>query len=251
MKRVLVVGILLLVGAASPAAAGTVQCVPTQGCPEGVKPPACCQPPPCEFFEHIKMKQATRRLFHRKKIKERLIRKAGGDNPEAAELLKAWVRNKASNLGSQLRCKWEEPYGYAGGFTTTEECAIFAELPGKDAEPMSERQAHEKIDTCQEFISAVYVHEGYHKKLCLDMNSTLRANQGLTQDAREESQGYRKEIASLRASLQRYWNACSSVADASTSRQVAKLGISVLQKKAPKKAKKKARKKPAAPAQGR
>ncbi len=251
MKRMLVVGVLLISGYMSPVAAGTVQCVTTQGCPKGVKPPACCQPPPCEFFEQIKMKQAVRRLFNRDKVKKRLIRQAGGDNREAALLLEKWVKDKARNLGSQLRCKWEAPYGYGGGFETTPECVIVAELPGGDEEATSERQAHEKINTCAEFIRAIYVHERHHKEICEHTNSTVRKNQGLTVYAGEESKGYRLEIASLKASLQQFWNACSTVAKAATSRQVAAAGISILKDKAPKKNGKKTQNKPAAPAQAR
>jgi hypothetical protein len=238
MKPVLIVAALLAVGYLSPLAAGTVQCVPTQGCPKGGKPPACCQPPPCEFYEQIKMKQAVRRLYRKASVNKRLIRQAGGDNSEAARLLDEWVKNKASNLGSQLRCKWEAPYGYAGSFETKSWCAIFRKLSDKEQESMSERQAHEKIDTCAEFISAIYVHEGHHKQICGDTNSTERLNEGLTVFAKEESDGYRMEIASLKADLQQYWRACSTVADAATARKVAAAGISILKKKSPKKTRK-------------
>jgi|GEM_PF-2136777 len=250
MKLKLIVGALLVVGYLSPLAAGTVQCVTTQGCPKGVKPPACCQPPPCEFFEQIKMKQAIRRLYRRQDVNKRLIRQAGGDNREAAVLLDSWVKDKASHLGNQLRCKWEAPYGYPGGFETKSWCEIFARLAGGE-ESMSEKQAHEKINTCSEFIDAIYAHEQHHKEICEHTNSTVRLNEGLTVFAKEESDSYRMEIASLKASLQQYWNACSTVADAATARKVAAAGISVLKNKAPKKNRKMTQNKPAAPAQGR
>jgi hypothetical protein len=249
MKHRLIIAALLVFGYTSPVAAGTVPCVTTQRCPEGVKPPACCQPPPCEFFEQIKMKQATRRLYRRTAVKKRLIRQAGGDNREAALLLDAWVKDKSKNLGGQLRCKWEAPYGYAGGFETKPWCEIFASLPGGE-ESMSEKQAHEKINTCAEFIDAIYAHENHHKEICGKTNSTVRQNEGLTVFAKEESEGYRREIASLKASLQQFWNACSTVEDAATARQVAAAGISVLKNKAPTKNRKQAQNTPAAPALG-
>ena len=245
MKPVLVIAALFALGYLSPLAAGTVQCVPTQGCPKGSKPPACCQPPPCEFFEQIKMKQTLRRFYRNAKVNKQLIRQAGGDNSEAARLLGEWVKNKAGKLGSQLRCKWEAPYGYAASFETKSWCEIFAQLSEKTQESMSERQAHETFDTCAEFISAIYAHEGHHKQICEHTNSTERMNQGLKAFAREESDGYRKEIDSLKADLQQYWRACSTVADAATARKLAKAGISILKKKSPKKSRKVAQNPPA------
>lgn len=233
MKPVLVIAALVAIGYLAPLAAGTVQCVPTQGCPKGSKPPDCCQPPPCEFFEQIKMKQTLRRFYRNTKVKQQLIKQAGGDNSEAARLLGEWVKKKASNLGSQLRCKWEAPYGYAASFETKSWCAIVAQLSDKEQETMSERQAQERFDTCAEFISAIYAHEGHHKQICEHTNSTERMNQGLTAYADEESEGYRQEIESLKAKLQQYWRACSTVADAATARKVAGAGIAILKKKAP------------------
>jgi hypothetical protein len=238
MKLVPFLVALLALGYLSPLVAGTIQCVPNQGCPKGSKPPDCCQPPPCEFFEQIKMKQAVRRLYRRAAVNQRLIKQAGGDNSEAARLLDEWVKNKASNLGSQLRCKWEAPYGYAASFETKSWCEIFARLSDKEQESMSERQAHEKFDTCAEFISASYVHEGHHKQICEHTDSTKRMNEGLKVFAKEESDGYRMEIASLKADLKRYWRACSTVADAATARKVAAAGVSILKKKGPKKPRK-------------
>jgi hypothetical protein len=209
------------------------------------------------------MKQATRRLYRNKNVKKRLIRQAGGDNREAALLLDSWVKDKANNLSSQLRCKWEEPYGYAWGFETKSWCEIFGTSPYHDknheghkddeerGESMSRQQAHEKIDTCAEFIDAIYVHEQHHKDICGNTNSTERLNEGLTVFAREESDGYRMEIASLKASLQQFWNACSTVADAATARKLAAAGISILKDKAPKQTRKKAQNMPVATAQAR
>ena len=235
MKPIPLIAALLAFTVLSPLEAGTVQCVPTQGCPKGSKPPACCQPPPCEVYEHIKMKQAVRRLYRQRTIKKQLIKQAGGDNKEAAKLLDDWVAKKAKNLGSQLRCKWEAPHGYAASFETKSWCEIFAKLSDKKQESMSERQAQETFDTCSEFISAAYAHEGHHKDICEHTNSTERLNMGLRAFAKEESDGYRKEIKSLKASLQQYSRACSTVVDAATARKLAKAGIKVLQKKAPKK----------------
>jgi len=247
MKSLFTAGVLLLAGYTSQLAAGTVQCVPTQGCPKGSKPPACCQPPPCEYFEQIKMKKAVRRLFGLKSIKASLIRKAGGDNAAAAKLLNDWVADQAGKMGSQLRCPWKAPYDYAGTFETKSWCEIFR-IEGKNQESMSEEQAQQKINTCSEFIEAIYVHEGNHKEICSHTNSTERANEGLTVYANEERASYRKEINTLKEKLQQYWRACSAVADAGTARRIAQAGVNTLKKKAPARKRRQADARPPPPA---
>jgi hypothetical protein len=62
-----------------------------------------------------------------------------------------------------------------------------------------------------------------------------RQKMGITAYAAEERDGYAKELESLRNRLRQYWNACSAQADATTARQVAAAGVSVLKKKAARK----------------
>ncbi|HLF30938.1 MAG TPA: hypothetical protein VI566_07910 [Xanthomonadales bacterium] len=247
--RLVLPALLLLAGVLflSPSAvldAKTVDCVPSEGCPEGMEPPACCQPPPCEVYEHIKIKKAIRSLYNRKGVKERVIKQAGGDNRAAAVLLDEWVKNKASKMGSQLRCKWEAPYSYPGQYETKSWCEIFADLPGDNDEKRSKAEANDKVNSCSEFIDAIWTHEGHHLEKCNTTNSTVRANEPLTVFAAEEREGYRLEIDSLKANLEQYWHACSVVADAETERQIAAAGISVLRDKASKQTPKKPRASP-------
>ncbi|MGB7934921.1 MAG: hypothetical protein WCH04_22430 [Gammaproteobacteria bacterium] len=234
MRQVWLITGVLMLGLSEPLAAEAINCVTIQRCTEGVKPPACCKPPPCEIYEQIKMKQAVKGLFSRPKMRQRLIRRAGGDNAKAAKMLNDFVNNKASNLGKYLRCSWQGPYLPPPSFETNSSCQIIAKL-STGAKPMGRESALSNIDTCSEFIEAAYDHEQVHKDICFNTNSTERANMGITAYAAEERAGYTKELQSLRASLQEFWNACSSVADAKTKRQVAAAGISTLKKKSPKK----------------
>ncbi|MSQ97790.1 MAG: hypothetical protein EXR85_00605 [Xanthomonadales bacterium] len=197
-------------------------CVPTKK----------CEPPPCEFFEQIKMKQAVMRLFSKPKVRQQLIRKAGGDNAKAALLLNEFVEKKAAELGKKLRCPWKNPLP-PPGFETNPSCEIVAKLSTGN-ETMSRESALRKLDTCSEFIEAAYDHEQVHKDICFKTNSLERANEGITVYAAEERAGYTKELASLRASLQRFWDSCSAESSAETARQVAAAGISVLKSKTPK-----------------
>lgn len=231
---------VLMVGLSMPLAAMAKNCVTIERCAQGVKPPACCKPPPCEFFEQIKMKQAVKGLFSRPKVRQRLIRQAGGDNAKAAKLLNDFVVKKASNLGKYLRCSWQGEYLPPPSFETNSSCQIIANLSTGD-EAISRETALSKIDSCSEFIEAAYDHEQVHKDICFKTNSTERLNQGITAYAAEERAGYTEELKSLRASLQQFWNACSSVATAKTKRQVAAAGISTLKKKSPKKSAKSAK----------
>ena len=62
MKRSILLAVSMLLLAPSLDAASW-QCVPTQGCPKDQKPPACCEPPPCEFFFQMKLAEAIRHGF--------------------------------------------------------------------------------------------------------------------------------------------------------------------------------------------
>ena len=191
-----------------------------------------CEPPPCEFFEQIKMKQAVKRLFSKPKVRQQLIRQAGGDNAEAARLLNEFVEKKAAKLGKKLRCPWKNPLP-PPGFETNPSCEIIAKLSTGD-ETMNRESALSKLDTCSEFIEAAYDHEQVHKDICFKTNSVERANEGITVYAAEERAGYTRELASLRASLEQFWYSCSAESSAETARQIAAAGISVLKSKTPK-----------------
>lgn len=188
-----------------------------------------CEPPPCEFFEQIKMKQAVKRLFSKPKVRQQFIRQAGGDNAKAAKLLNEYVEKKAEELGKKLRCPWKNPLP-PPSFETNPSCEIIA-YTTKEGEAMSRESALSKLDTCSEFIEAAYDHEQVHKDICFKTNSVERANEGISVYAAEERAGYTTELASLRASLDRFWNSCSDVSSAETARKVAAAGIPVLKSK--------------------
>ena len=230
MNRLLMWVVLLIFGFMAPAAqAQTSSCVKKERCPEGVTPPACCQAPPCEFYEQIRAKRAVRNLFANKKARNRLKKQAGGDNKKAARLLYEFVVKKAENMGKNIRCPWQS-IQFPPSFETNDECQITAMLDS-GAEPMGKDTALNKFNTCSEFINAAYAHEQFHKDICFKTNSVERENQGLDSYAKEEMNAYQQEIDSLKADLQGFWNACSPVGDASTARNLAKLGISTLKKK--------------------
>ena len=232
MKQAMVIG-LLLAGMALPVESATTACVTVQGCPKGVKPPACCKPPPCELFEQIRMKQAVKRLYSKPDVRKQLMRKAGGDNAAAARMLEQYVKNKAEQLGPELRCPWRNPLP-PPAFRTNAECQIIARLPDGE-KVMSRETALSTRDTCSEFVEAAYDHEQFHKDFCFRTNSVEREKMSITAYAAEERAGYAKELESLRNRLRQYWNACSTKADATTARQVAAAGVSVLKKKSARK----------------
>ena len=228
MKHFPMVPALLVLWLAPPLAAAATDCVPDRGCPEDTGPPSCCQPPPCEFYEQIRMKQAVKRLFSKPDVRRKFIREAGGNNAAAAKKLNDWVVAEAGKLGTGLRCAWDPPFSPSPSFHVNSSCQIVAELPGGD-EAMGRDTALGRIDSCAEFIHASYDHEQVHKDICLTTNSMERANEGITVYAKEERAGYTREINSLNAALLQYWHACSIVFSADTARRVAKEGLSALE----------------------
>ncbi len=234
MTRLLaLLGLCFCVIAASGSAWG-LDCIPKQGCAAGQAPRTCCQPPPCEIYEQIRMKRATRSLFRNKQVRALLKRKSGGDNAKAAAALSAYAAKRAGSWGRLLRCPWQDPINPPPSFETIPECQVVARLPG-GAELMSRQKALATLPTCSEFVEAAYDHEKVHQDACFKTNSVARANMGIDAYAKEEADGYKTEIASLQASLAGYWSACSAVADATTARKLAKAGISVLKKQSLKK----------------
>ena len=215
------------------AQAQTSSCVVKEGCPKGVKPPACCKAPPCEFYEQMRNKRAVRNLFANKKVKKALKKKAGGDNKEAAKMLYDFVVDKAKHMGKYIKCQWQS-VEFPPTFETNDNCQITAMLDS-GAVPMSQDTALNRFKTCSEFIKADYAHEQSHKDICFKTNSVERQNQGLDSYAQEEMDAYQKELDALKADLQDFWGACSSTADASTARKLAKLGVDTLKKKSSKK----------------
>jgi len=240
MKYAVISLVLLLAGFATSLGAGSTQCVTIERCPDNKKTADCCEPPPCEFFEHIRIKKATRDLYNRPEVRKRLLKKAHGDNREAALMLDEWVKTEAPKLGKTMVCDWEEPYSYAGQFETKSWCQIYQNL-GKDANhdedqlvEMTKQKALDSINTCSEFIEAIWSHEGHHIERCTTTDGVTRSNEGLSVFAKEETEGYNREIGHLKDSLNQYYVACSAVLDSKTEQQLAEAGIRVLKKKAPK-----------------
>jgi len=228
MKRFLLMSGLAILWLAPPLEAASTDCVPDRGCPKDTGPPSCCQPPPCEFFEQIRMKKAVKRLFSQPEVRKKFIRQANGDNAKAAKKLNDWVVAEAAKLGKGLRCPWTGQFSSPPSFHTNSSCQIVAELP-EGEEAMGRDTAISRTNSCSEFIDAIYNHEQVHKDICLTTNSSERANEGISVYAQEERAGYTKEIQSLNDSLLQYWRACSITFSADTARRVAKYGLGALQ----------------------
>ena len=223
----LVVLLLLIAGWIASVVYGDAKpCVTKERCPKGVTPPACCQPPPCEVYEQIRLKRAMQNIFANQGARDYLIKKTGGDNKEAAALMYQFVLKGAKNRSKFVRCEWKE-IPPPPSFETNGECEIVANLPGGD-QAMSHDRALKELNTCSEFIDAAYSHEQEHKDICFKTNSTARMNQGITSYAEEEIESYQQEIDKLKADLQAFWKACSPTIDAKLARKLAKLGVDVL-----------------------
>jgi hypothetical protein len=224
--------------AARTARADTIDCAPDRGCPKGSSPPACCAPPPCELYEQIRMKRALQSILVDRALRRSALKRAGGDPKKAADEFHAAFLKQAKHI--KLRCPWQGEPEPPPSFETDGDCRINALIgPPLENDPehqptgvaMGMERAFATFHTCTEFVEAIYQHEGYHKKRCLDMSSTERANMGIHAWADEEVEGYQREIESLRADLQSYWHACSPVVDSKTRRELAREKIIALKKR--------------------
>lgn len=220
MKRKLLVFALLMASAWPALKAGTSQCVTQTPCKKGESPPSCCQAPPCEFFEQIRMKKAVQWVYRSKALRQKMLRQAGGDPVKAGDLLYQEVLKRAQRLGNKLRCSWTGKYQPPPSLETTNDCRI-----GGPSGPMSRETAHQTFTTCQEFVDAAYDHEDHHKAICFRTNSVERENMPINTFADEEVAAYNKEIDKLTADLKSFWRACSPKLDSASARQLANLGI--------------------------
>jgi hypothetical protein len=235
MNRLFLILLLFMLTIITNAFGATTNCITKTGCPKDVKPPACCQPPPCEFYEQIRNKQALKNFFKDKKARALMKKQGKGDNPAAAKMLYDYVVTKAQNMGNNLKCSWTK-VKFPPGFEVLDgSCDIVSVIPNPkdDANPIkeltSEKESQAKFDTCSEFISASFTHERLHK----EKNSCSKRDVGLEQYADEEVEGYEKELEQLKADVLDYYRACTTSPDAALARRLAKENIEAKKKNQP------------------
>ena len=54
----------------------SIDCIPDRSCPAGQAPPACCQPPPCEYYQQLEGKKILKRAHENQGLRKRLMTEA-------------------------------------------------------------------------------------------------------------------------------------------------------------------------------
>ena len=172
MKRSILLTVSMLSFAPSLGAASW-QCVPTQGCPKDQKPPACCEPPPCQFYFQMKLTRAIRHGFSLE-VQRSALASAKVDDERGHEL---YERNFDKDLEKQARRFAKCPakakgkkHGPAPILTANadQECRIT--IYERSAE-VSLDDVKAKSRTCSEFIDAEYA-EASQEQINCQANAT-------------------------------------------------------------------------------
>ena len=82
--------------------ATSVQCI-SQRCAKDQKPPACCKPPPCEFFYELKVAKASSATDSRGKCNAPALAVANVDDARGQAKYEANLREVRSQGGQAIR----------------------------------------------------------------------------------------------------------------------------------------------------
>jgi hypothetical protein len=223
MKRVFAtVGTLAVVWVA-PLGGASVDCVPQQKCEEGQRPPSCCQPPPCEIFEHLKQMRAIRRMMTDARAKKAL-RLSKGDHGKAIASLRHATFRERGRLGSLIKCTMgQRPY-VEPEFRLTDKCELevqtesgwspVAGRPPGDTAPGSANEVYtmslpERFDLCNESVEAAFVEWSHRREFC-----TAEVSEGDVEWwAFRERAGAQQNIDTTMLHLENYFRACSRTLD--------------------------------------
>jgi len=202
---------------------------------------ARCTPPPCDYFRQMEMWTALKSVFQNKALRNKMRADARRANPglsgaaletEAARLMEAEVQRQTGR-GGEIARELRECYGSKiaepPGLRATYECVIVDAASPVDG--VSRERAHERYDTCSEFINAIFDHEEVHLEGCRGPNrrsATERANMGIDEYADEEARGYEAALRRAKSGLTWWAATCSKLIDRDTRRELIGQGVRVL-----------------------
>lgn len=234
MKRSLLLGVVMLVLAPS-LDATSVQCM-SQRCAKDQKPPACCKPPPCQFFHELTVSKAYRHALtvEQAKFSRRLGVLDEDDNYTERPTQKEFWRDMRRQMKKAHRkfAKCPESYFYRPPPTLLvneydESCRIEGYIEG-ELQNLDVDTVKAASNSCSELVEAEFAAAEVELAQCNSDKGALPAT--VQADIAQELAKENAHIDSLESSLMRYWSACSIVADAATARRVAAAGLEALKK---------------------
>lgn len=200
-----------------------------------------CTPPPCDYFRQLEMWSALKAVHEDARLRAKMRADAHRASPgltgpaleeAAANLLHEEVQRQSQPGGAIARRVREcagSPISAPPGLTTTSDCrTVDTAAP---SESLSRERAHERYDTCSEFINAIFDHEDVHMDRCSGphrMNSTERAHMGIDTYAAEEAAGYDAAVRRAKSGLTWWAATCAKDIDRNTRRELVRQGIALL-----------------------
>lgn len=219
MKRIVVLGGLLALSFVAPVLGAGPDCIPKNRCTNGLTPPLCCEPPPCEYYEEIRRSQAIQSVFS-----ERGLALASSfypkDRGKQMSFLRDWYDKEKEELAQVSRCNPDERLPQ---IHVNEKCDIVdpSKPEGGGRLVIDRTQFLRDNEGCPELLGARFDRAWSHREACRTGSrpTTLKA---LGEKNRQNSQ---ETIDDLMGQLQGYWNACSSFVGDADRRELESLGV--------------------------
>jgi hypothetical protein len=207
MKRVFTILGILAVGSVAPIGGEAADCIADQRCAEGQQPPACCQPPPCEMFEYLKVMRAKRRMMSGNRP-EKALRDNKGNHAQAIKSLQKALSDEWSTLKTQSNCRvGVGPYTVPKFSISRESCEVSVQTASGWKPVENPLELLQEFDGCNEMLEAEFAEASLRKGLC---EGAVPGNTGWW--AHRESAGAKAQIDTMMGHLQRWWGACSAAA---------------------------------------
>jgi hypothetical protein len=200
MKRPALLAVLLFVCLAPKLEAEAIECVPSKACEKDEKPPACCRPPPSQFWSALKLRKSKERAFN-------------------------------LSLKDFEKDFWRFVVRRGPGLTVSEACAIGTGHDEKFKEQSLEDALAVAPHECREVVEADFAEARQQQLSCLSLQKEKKP------PTKEEKWHFQRmanqaAIESLEEKLFKWFKACSSPTGAEKAQGVAKKGLEAL-KKAP------------------
>jgi hypothetical protein len=197
---------LLIVAAVGPLRGQLDDCVTEEKCPEGVEPPACCAPPPCEVEEALARARAGRRMYDQGWAM--IIQAQLGDTAQARDVYLSVM----DDMDSFKNCE-DAKHPQARAPDVTPDCRIGIETLDAEGDlagfrELDKEQYVREANTCTELAEAAWERAAARQRFCQGVHPNERSS--LAGMIRGGFEAYDAELNKLEEFTDKFWGACST-----------------------------------------
>jgi hypothetical protein len=214
-----------LLVAVSPVLAKSENCVPDTGCPAEQGPPACCKPPPCEFWTALEEARAKKQIISSARFSH--------TDPDFAtteqqfEKFSKQVTDEIRKIRKKFpKCKLKGERKNPPIFSVDAEnkdCRIMTNV-GQTFKQLDLSDAKQVLDGCEELIEAKYESANVGATYCALEAASPEDRMRQRVDRSE------REMTVLEDQLFRYWSVCTIAPDIEIPEIITKNSVDVLKR---------------------